>query len=123
MEPTGIAPTTVALLAVIVSLISVVVTVLVMKRNSDDRYMTKEQCGSERQLLCTKLATIEREMRDERKAYQESLEKSGKATREELASLKRTLRIALNMCRALVAHSDIEDETKASILNNDGGSQ
>ncbi len=115
-------PTEASLLAVVVALISIVVTVFVMKGNSDTRYMTKEQCGAERQLMCAKLTTIEREMREDRKAYQESLEKSGKATREELGSLKRTLRIALNMCRALVAHSDIEDDTKVSILNNDGGS-
>lgn len=123
-------PTEASLLAAVVALVSVVVTVFTMKGNSDDKYVTKSQCETERKLQCaeravanSRLEGIEKSMREERAAYEKNLEKTNKALNDELVSLKRTLRIALHMSRALVAHSDIPDEVKASILNNDGGPQ
>ncbi|MBU1229547.1 MAG: hypothetical protein KKA55_01820 [Proteobacteria bacterium] len=101
MEPTGFSPTNVALLAAVVALLSIVVTVLVTKGNSDAKYVTKEQCATERQLQCAERAAL----------------------RDQLDGLKRTMRVALNMNRALVTYADIPDEIKTAILNNDGGVQ
>lgn len=103
---------TACLLAALVALISVVVTVFVMKGNSDTRYVTKEQCTSQQQIQCA-----------ERSALRERLEMMEKASREEMSSIKRTLRITLNMSRALVTWADATEEQKTAILNNDGGVQ
>ncbi|KAF0234347.1 MAG: hypothetical protein Q7U56_14030 [Humidesulfovibrio sp.] len=92
---------TASLLAALVGLISIVVTVFAMKGNSDTRYVTKDECDTQRKLQCQERAVL----------------------RDQLDSVKRTLRVNLNMSRALVVHSDIPDETKAAILNNDGGVQ
>lgn len=94
-------PTETALLAAVVALVGIVVTALLMKGNSDSRYVTKEQCATERQLQCAERAAI----------------------REQLDGIKRTMRVALNMNRALVTYAEIPDEIKTSILNNDGGSK
>lgn len=90
---------TASLLAALVGLISVVATAFAMKGNSDTRYVTKGECETQRALQCQERAVL----------------------REQLEGLKRTQRISLNMSRALVAHSDIPDDAKAAILNNDGG--
>lgn len=110
MQPTGFSPTEVSLLAAVIALISIVVTAFVMKSNSDARYVTKEQCSTERQLQCA-----------ERTVLRERLEKMERSMSDEMAGLKRTLRISLNMNRALVTYADIPEELKTSLLNNDGG--
>lgn len=97
----GISPLITSLFAAVVALLSIVVTVLVMKGNSDARYVTKEQCATERQLQCAERAAL----------------------RDQLESLKRTMRVALHMNRALVTYADIPDEIKTAILNNEGGAQ
>lgn len=112
MTPTGFTPTEVSLLAAVIALISIVVTALVMKSNSDARYVTKEQCTTEKQLQCA-----------ERTALRERLERMENATREEMSSIKRTLRVTLNMSRALVTWADVSEDQKTAILNNDGGAQ
>lgn len=112
MTPTGFSPTEVSLLAVVIATISIVVTALVMKSNSDARYVTKEQCSTERQLQCA-----------ERAALRERLENIEKGMDDGIKGLKRTLRITLNMSRELVTYADIPEERKAAILNNDGGAQ
>lgn len=89
----------VSLLATVVSLIGILVTVLVMKMNSDAKYVTKEQCSTERQLQCQERAAL----------------------REQLDGVKRSMRISLNMNRALVTYAEIPDDIKTAILNNDGG--
>lgn len=97
-----LSPTEASLLAALVGLLAIVVTVFVMKGNSDARYVTKDQCATERQLQCAERA----------------------AMREEIKSIKRTLRISLNMNRALVSYADnIPDKEKAEILNDNGGSK
>ncbi|MHC1701793.1 MAG: hypothetical protein AB9900_12630 [Humidesulfovibrio sp.] len=105
-------PTEATLFAAVVALVSIVVTALVMKSNSDAKYVTKEQCSTERQLQCA-----------ERAALCERLEKMEGGVRDEMKSMKRTLRITLFMSRELVTYADIPEERKAAILNNDGGAQ
>lgn len=113
MPPTpGFTPTETALIAAVISLLAIVVTVFVMKSNSDAKYVTKDQCDTERKLQCA-----------ERTALRDKLEKMGGDMREEMSGLKRTLRISLNMNRALVTYSDIPKELKTEILNDTGGNK
>lgn len=88
-----------SLFAAVVTLVGVTATALVMKGNNDNRYMTRTECETERKLQCAERAAV----------------------RENLDSMKRTLGIALHMCRALVSYSDIPDAKKEEILNNTGG--
>lgn len=94
-------PLETSLVASVVALIGICATVFIMKGNNDQRYMTRSECATERQLQCQERAAL----------------------RDNLEGLKRTMRISLNMSRALVVHSDIPDEIKTAILNNEGGSK